>query len=461
MAMCFLLVSTAAQATDGYVNPAFGGATSNAGTVELSTTLDTTHGGPPLEYVRLAEQSDGRIVVVAPASNGTLTFTRLTALGALDTSFNGSGSVAVSTLSPDPNVSTDLLIQPSGAIVGIGYATPMATAASCVAFRLLGTGALDSSFHGTGKYSFAAPSSTRTRCFRIRPQSNGSLLIAGDQLVSNASVMMIARLNGTTGAADATFGSAGLTHSTLPSGFAGASAFSVAQLPNGQIVAVGYAYETVSNTNKYYWDITRFSATGVFDTGFGTAGHLLVPFTNVSDHTLDSAFDIIPDSDNGFVVVGNLRNTSLATVQTAVIKFTATGAFDSTFGQSAGETSFDFSGQAVAAPSEMIVDRHGRFVGVGYSQFAFEAACPTCYGMTVFRLTSNGIPDASFGVGGGVDYVDAQNGGNLQGTGIAIAADEGLLIAVHAQTGTSTYNAGLFKLIGDTVFTGNFEPTSN
>lgn len=411
--------------------------------------------------MRVAEQADGKIVVVSPASTGLVEFTRLTSEGLLDTSFNGSGSVTVSTLSPDPNVSTDLLIQPSGAIVGVGYATPTATTASCVAFRLLGTGALDTSFHSTGKYSFSAPSSTRTRCFRIRAQSNGSLLIAGDQLVSNASVMMVARLTGTNGAADTTFGSAGLAHSTLPAGFAGAAARSVAQLPNGQIVAVGYAYEVVSNTNKYYWDITRFSATGVFDTSFGTSGHLLVPFTGVSDHFLDSAFDIIPDSDNGFIVVGNLRNTNLSTVQTAVVKFTSTGAFDATFGQASGETSFDFSGDAVAAPAQLIVDRRGRLVGVGYSQLAFET-CPTCYAMTVFRLDASGIPDATFGVAGGADYVDAQDGGNLQGTGIAIAADEGLLIAVHAQTGTNTYNPALFKLIGDTVFTGNFEePATN
>ena len=456
LAMLFLLAAAnAALATDGYPNTAFGGQASDPGTAVLSSVaLDVSHEGPPLENVRVAVQSDDKIVMIASQTDGTIAFARLTTDGILDTSFNSTGIHAVSVLSPDENVSTDLLIQSTGNIVGVGYATYGAgnLNAECVAFRLKTTGALDTSFHSNGTYAFAAPSSTRTRCFRVRTQSDGSLLLAGDQLVSGSSVMMVARLNATTGVLDSSFGSGGIAHSSLPSGYTGASAMSVVQLPNGKLIAVGYAYAVVSDTYQYYWDLTRFSSTGVFDTTFGTSGHLIVPFTGLSSHQLDSAMDVIADSDDGFVVVGAFSNSTVGD-ETAVARFTAAGAADSTFGTSSGQTIFYFSQGAVASPSEMIVDKQNRFVGVGFSQYA-SSPCPLCYSMTVFRLLPNGLFDTTFGVDAAGIYGDTLN---LQGSGVALSNDEGVFVAVAAQTGETSWIPGLFKLIGDTIFGNGFE----
>jgi hypothetical protein len=101
----------------------------------------------------------------------------------------------------------------------------------------------------------------------------------------------------------------------------------------------------------------------------------------------------------------------------------------------------------------MIVDKQNRFVGVGFSQYA-SSPCPLCYSMTVFRLLPNGLFDTTFGVDAAGIYGDTLN---LQGSGVALSNDEGVFVAVAAQTGETSWIPGLFKLIGDTIFGNGFE----
>jgi uncharacterized delta-60 repeat protein len=100
----------------------------------------------------LAVQADGKVVLAGDAGiNGSLTkvgVARLTAAGALDTTFNATGTIAVGGPSGDQGFTVAL--QADGKILAGGSAL-VNNGSDFYTFRLTATGTLDTSFHGTGK----------------------------------------------------------------------------------------------------------------------------------------------------------------------------------------------------------------------------------------------------------------------------------------------------------------------
>ncbi|GAA4339468.1 hypothetical protein [Flaviaesturariibacter amylovorans] len=152
----------------------------------------------------LALQPDGKILVggtyTAGFQKGALL--RLTAAGAMDNSFNGTGWVALGWSSAPPEFVNGILPLSDGRIVVGGYVngnSSLGIIAQMAAARLNADGSFDNTFNGTGKTMFTSggkPSQTAA----IALQADGKYVLGGQSFreFSN-SVFTLARLlpNGT------------------------------------------------------------------------------------------------------------------------------------------------------------------------------------------------------------------------------------------------------------------------
>jgi len=141
-----------------------------------------------------------------------------------------------------------------------------------------------------------------------------------------------------------------------------------------------------------------------------------------------------------------------------ILKFTANGTLDTSFGAGGGRVvPFDLGGPFSDLAVKVVEDARGRFLVVGFSS---AATVPNT--ITMVRLTPAGDFDPTFGVGGKLVVAsapppNADEGDN--GTSVAFTPDGNILvgsIAANAASPSGTY-AGIVKLVGDTIFEGTFE----
>jgi uncharacterized delta-60 repeat protein len=139
----------------------------------------------------LAIQGDGKVVLAGNAGvSGSLTkvgVARLTAAGALDTTFNTTGTIAVGGPSGDQGLTVAL--QADGKILAGGSALNSG-GYDFYTFRLTAAGALDTTFHGTGKVytDFQSNSESATNLFVA---ADGRITAVGYSDYPNYSVALV------------------------------------------------------------------------------------------------------------------------------------------------------------------------------------------------------------------------------------------------------------------------------
>jgi uncharacterized delta-60 repeat protein len=353
-------------------------------------------------------QPNGRIVVCGQASgdpnaNGTdFGIVRLTSAGAPDPQFSGDGKATVGIDIGPAGSRNDFAVrcslQADGKIVVAGQAQVDADHARMAVARLNSDGSRDIAFNGAGTATIDfGPSNQDSLAFSVKSLGNGDTLLIGGASAANISTFSswaFARL-GAGGQLDATFGNGGvvLFDPGFP-GYAPVEALDAAVLPDNSFVGVGIVALLPDETNLDV-GIFKLTANGSLDTSFGSGGGQIVPF-DLGGAMVDLAVEVVPDSEGRFLVVGFSSTTTSFT--TTLIRLTATGAFDPTF-------------------------------GVG-GKLAVASAPP---------------PDPDLGD---------------DGMSVALTPDGGILVgSLAASTSSpSSYYAGLAKLVGDTVFDGGFDP---
>ncbi|MBC7449594.1 MAG: hypothetical protein H7330_16195 [Hymenobacteraceae bacterium] len=186
----------------GALDPAFGG----DGKVFTSVATEND------VAFRVLVQADQKIVVAGyGATTGNITtndaaFVRYLPTGALDTSF-GTGGIAVRpmALGTDDRV-YDIVQQPDGKLVAIGFALVGSRSVASVR-RLLPTGAVDGSF-GTNGLAQLPGSSFPTLGEAVALQADGKIVVAGSRAGAQAGELLLARFL-STGALDPAFGTGG------------------------------------------------------------------------------------------------------------------------------------------------------------------------------------------------------------------------------------------------------------
>jgi uncharacterized delta-60 repeat protein len=136
------------------------------------------------------------------------------------------------------------------------------------------------------------------------------------------------------------------------------------------------------------------AADGDLDPSFGTGGKVV---TTLADHA--GAADVAIQDDGKIVVVATLQsNDPLIAPAMAVVRYLPTGALDTSFAGvgwvAAQVDTFGGGGRAVA------IQPDGHILALGQTQAVTHGASI----MFLMRYDADGIPDASFGVGGMVQF---------------------------------------------------------
>ncbi|HEX5122717.1 MAG TPA: delta-60 repeat domain-containing protein [Rhodanobacteraceae bacterium] len=420
-----------------------------------------------VDFVDLAVQGDGKIIVSATVANGAsddIGVLRLNSNGTLDTNFGTQGQTIVPFDGGGTNtdVATSVLLQPNGRIVVCGQASGDNTSGNGNDFgivRLTATGAPDSTFSGDGKATVGfdlgpvgARNDFATRCSL---QSDGKIVAAGQaQTGASTARMAVARLN-SDGSRDTGFNGTGTATIDFGPSYAAGIAFSAKSMSNGDTLLIGGAAGTPP---QLAWAFSRLDAGGQLDTTFGNAGIMLLS-SGFPGYQPYEALDAVVLPDNSFVAVGIMGLLpDLSNLDYGIFKFTANGALDTSFGSGGGQIiPFDLGGAMSDLAVKVIQDAEGRFLVVGFSSGAIVTNTTT-----MVRLRTDGSFDSSFGVGGKLVVASApppmtDQGDN--GTSVALTPDGNILVAslaANSASPTGTY-AGLVKLAGDTIFDGGFE----
>jgi uncharacterized delta-60 repeat protein len=161
---------------------------------------------------------------------------------------------------------------------------------------------------------------------------------------------------GSNGLVDAGFGTSGIAK-TLVGTAAGAR--SLAVLSDGSILAAGYA----GNGSNTDFAVVKYTVDGTLDTTFGTGGKITTVFGNENDN----GYAVALQPDGKILVAGETRVTSSDPWKFALVRYSATGSLDTTFGTGGKITTAIgsmASGQGVGVQSD------GKIVVAGYGGLA-------------------------------------------------------------------------------------------
>jgi uncharacterized delta-60 repeat protein len=260
------------------------------------------------DIMAVALQADGRIVATGQSSNGNMSVWRYTAAGALDTTFSGDGRVEVPG-SSNVDDGRSIIVQPDGKVLVSGYWQGTVQYDAAVA-RFNTDGTLDTTFNGTG-YWQSGMAASADRAYAMALQPDGKILIAGYAKPGANDDFAVARLT-TTGALDTTFNGTGVAVVSLTAGFD--DAYAIALQPDGKIVVAGAANGDfgLARFNANGSLDTSFDGDGMQTTPIGTGTDTAKGVTILSDGRIAAA-GWSTTANNDFAVVRYLANGSLDT----------------------------------------------------------------------------------------------------------------------------------------------------
>jgi uncharacterized delta-60 repeat protein len=298
-------------------------------------TLDTTFGTKGMvttalnggELSMAIQPADGKIVVAGwynePSNKSAFVVLRYNANGSLDTTFGTNGEVITNPVTGGDNAINQVVVQPDGKILGGGEADYESynntVLPEFTLVRYNSDGSLDSTF-GSGGIVHTPWSVTGDKEGGINSlalQSNGQIVAVGwasDQAAGGAYAYAwaLARYN-SDGSLDNTFGTGGLVTLDTPVSydFHNHSAQAVALQSNGEIVALGGAYDA---NLKGTFAVATFTATGSLDTAFGGSGWVLGTGNSATSSmgTINYAASclLVQPSDGKIVITGVVPDSS-------------------------------------------------------------------------------------------------------------------------------------------------------
>ena len=261
--------------------------------------------------------------------------------GTVDTSFNTvgsahSGGVAGGTLDSGYAVRVDT----SGRYVVGGTSQNAANGTEMALWRYTSTGALDTTFAGTGKLHFGSTGAAGEtgilevdKGAALELDSQGRIVVAGHSANASYKFEAVIWRYTSSGTLDTTFNTVGYIHTGSP-GVTGAVAnmddriFDFKIDSSGRYVLVG---SSRNSSNGYEVAVLRFNPDGSLDTTFngtgklrsGTTGFTGTTGASVSDYGISVAIDSL-----GRILVGGRSRNSANGWEALIVRYTAKGALD-------------------------------------------------------------------------------------------------------------------------------------
>ena len=326
--------------TDGSLDTSFGS----------GGKVTTAFGSAADQAYAIAIQSDGKVVVVGSASNGSnddFALARYNSDGSLDTSFDSDGKVTTD-FGSAADVAYAVAIQSDGKIVVAGSASNGGNDDFALA-RYNGDGSLDTSFGSGGKTMTAILSATdRARAVGI--QSDSKIMAAGYTWNGSNYDFALARYN-TDGSLDTSFGSGGKVTTSIGSSSDLAGAMTIQR--DGKIVAAGSTF----NGSNYDSALARYNTDGSLDASFDSDGKVITPIGSSSDEALAVAIQ----SDGKIVTAGYASNGS--NNDFALARYNSNGSLDASFDADGKVTTAILSSNDYAFA--VAIQRDGKIMAAG------------------------------------------------------------------------------------------------
>jgi len=349
----------------------------------------------------VAIHTDGKIVAAGQA-NSDFVLVRYNANGSLDTSFDGDGKVTTDIFSLGNDLALSVAIHANGKIVAAGEGYDITSGRSVFTLVQYNVdGSLDASFDGDGKVTPPLPARGRANSVAIQP--DGKIVAVGQSCCSTGNSDLVGYRFNTDGSVNGQWG----TNGTMPGFFGYDNAHSVAVQPDGKIVTVGTIEPAGQNFGLVF---IRLNADLSGDSTLGIGGRLIRP--------LDSYLDVSSAAvqpDGRIVVAGN--SWSPSGQDFSVFRFTASGAFDTSF-DSDGKVTTDFGFFQGNTLYDTAIQPDGKIVAVGGVRADFA----------VLRYNADGSPDTTFGSGTGKVRTDMGSTGD-SARAVAIQPDGKIVVA--------------------------------
>ena len=234
-------------------------------------------------------------------------------------------------------------------------------------------GALDPTFGDGGKIIVAfpeqlSPPSAQPHAFAVASQNDGKIVVVGDATKLNfEDDFALVRLN-PDGAPDSAFGQDGFVLTDF-AGFADAATDVVIQ-PDGRIVAAGW---TATGEICADWALARYDAEGRLDTSFGDGGRLT---TNFADRIGEAACHFLAgvavDEAERILVVGSVDGIVTTNLDIVLARYDAQGQPDTTFGD-AGVVITEVAGDDELA-NDMVLQDDGKILVAGWVRTSGETS---------------------------------------------------------------------------------------
>jgi len=353
--------------------------------------------------------------------------------GTLDTSFGTQGVVTKDVDTFQDDVAFATVLQPDGKIIVVG--TSFTTPARVVVIRYDATGAPDLTF-GTNGITVTSLPSADASAFAATLQTDGKLLVAGRSCpLSGGSSFLLLRYNtagapGTVGTLDASFAGTGIVTTAIPSG-SSTSANAVA-VSGTDILVAGHS----KIGGRFVIALARYDSSGAPVSTFGNSGIVTTPVGSLDADAV--ALAVQPD---GKIVAAGLAGNAVSQIwDVALLRYNANGSLDTDpnptmgFGGGTGIVTTDIGSSSNYA-NAVAIQGDGKIVVVGN---AFVNSFAATSDIAVLRYNSNGSLDTDpiTGFGGGTGIVTTNVSAFDNGFAVAVQSDNKIVVAGNADAGT-------------------------
>lgn len=285
----------------------------------------------------MARQADGKLVVAAACtfnlSQSFFCIARFNVNGSPDLPFGNSGRVRISpTGGGGYAIPNAIAIEPGGNIVVAGQCEMVATGADFCMVRLDALGTLDGGFGLSGWVTSSVSPANSDSANAIVLESDGRIVLGGPcdyATVTGVNFCLIRYLRN--GNIDRSFGSNGLTFvSYVPSSVSGQSDVLTALAKLSDGKLLAAGHCDTLTASGVDMCLMRFSADGVLDTSFGTDGK--AAFAVGPGNAVDKAYAMAVQPDGKVLLGGSCYMQAATGFDFCIIRVDpATAALDTTF----------------------------------------------------------------------------------------------------------------------------------
>jgi len=357
---------------------------------------------------------------------------RYNANGTPDTAnlVGGTGLVTTDVNTSQDDIAFAVVRQPvDGKIIAVG--TSFTTPASVVVIRYNVDGTRDSTFGSSGITVTSLPSADAT-AFAATLQADGKLLVAGRSCpLSGSSSFLLLRYHtdistGTPGALDTGFGTAGTGIVTTPIPFGSSTTANAVAVSGTNILLAGHSKIGL----RFVIALAQYDSSGMLDSTFGGTG-----IVTRQIGSLDADAGSLAVQVDGKIVVAGLAGNAMSKIwDVALLRYKANGLLDTDpitgFGGGTGIVTTDIGSSSNYA-NAVAIQGDGKIVVVGN---AFANSFAGTSDIAVLRYNTDGSLDTT-GFGSPNGYVTTNIGAFDNGFAVAVQTDNKIVVAGNADAG--------------------------